>query len=103
MDQIANPKETTQEAMKANKPCYTCSGLMEAKRTTLHFERGGFYADVENVLAYICPHCGTRSISGPTAQRISQLVDDLFRSASESVIAEKPVPFTGVSMHRMAD
>jgi len=102
MDRISNPKETKQKTMKAHKPCYNCSSVMEVKRTTLHFERAGFYADVENVLAYICPNCGTRSIPGPTAQMISQLVDDLFRRASESAHPEKQIPFTGVSLHRIA-
>ena len=53
--------------MTKNKPCPQCKTIMELRNTTLHFEREGFYADVENVAAYICPQCGTRSIPGTTA------------------------------------
>lgn len=43
------------KTMKKNKPCPQCKTIMELKNTTLHFEREGFYADVENVMAFICP------------------------------------------------
>jgi predicted RNA-binding Zn-ribbon protein involved in translation (DUF1610 family) len=101
MDHIANPKKK-QKNMRTNKPCDNCSAQMEVKRTTLHFERTVFYADVENVLVYICPNCGTRSIPGPTARRMSRMADDLFRSANEPAQTEQPILFTGISMHRVA-
>jgi len=44
--------------MTKEKPCPECHTIMELKKTTLHFEREGFYADVENVSAYICPNAG---------------------------------------------
>lgn len=100
MDQINRSKKAKRKGMKQNKPCYNCSSRMQAKRTTLHFERGHFYADVENVPAYVCPSCGTRSIPGPAAKRISELVNDLFCKASSD--SEKQISFTGVSMHRIA-
>lgn len=56
---------------------------MRPGRTTLHFECGGSYADVENVRALLCSRCGTRSVPGPTALRISNAVEDLFRAGKE--------------------
>lgn len=90
--------------MKKNKPCPQCKTIMELKNTTLHFEREGFYADVENVSAYICPQCGTRSIPGTTAVKITKAVDDLFKHAktSESHPTEEPPAFTGISFHKVA-
>ncbi len=71
---------------------------MEIRQTTLHFEREGFYADVENISAYICPQCGTRSIPGPTAVKIANTVDELFKHATE----RGPSAFTGISFHKVA-
>ncbi len=68
---------------------------MKRGRTTLHFERGGFYADVENVTAMICGRCGTRSIPGPAALKISATVEQLFR-------AGKDLDSTGISFHKIA-
>ena len=76
---------------------------MELKQTTIHFEREGFYADVENVSAYICPRCGARSIPGATAIKIGKTVDDLFKhaKADEPSSGQLP-PFTGISFHKVA-
>ena len=68
---------------------------MKAGRTTLHFERGGFYADVENVKAMLCGRCGTRSIDGPSALKISETMDRLFQSW-------KTIDSTGISFHKVA-
>ncbi|MEW6545137.1 MAG: YgiT-type zinc finger protein [Nitrospirota bacterium] len=77
------------------KLCPECGTPMKRGRTTLHFERGGFYADVENVSALLCGRCGTRSIPGPAALKISQAIDRLFK-------AGKDLDSTGISFHRMA-
>lgn len=68
---------------------------MKPGRTTLHFERDGFYADVENVTALLCGRCGTRSIAGPMALKISDAVDRLFKSGKE-------LDSTGISFHKIA-
>ncbi len=68
---------------------------MRRGRTTLHFERDGFYADVENVTAMLYRRCGTRSIPGPTALRISDAVERLFR-------AGKDLDMSGISFHKLA-
>lgn len=76
---------------------------MEPKSTTLHFEREGFYADVENVSAYICPRCGTRSIPGPTAMKIERTVNELFKQAEAVELSSDQHPaFTGISFHKVA-
>jgi YgiT-type zinc finger domain-containing protein len=63
---------------------------MKAGRTTLRFERGGFYAEVENVTAMLCDRCGTRSVPGPTATKVSNAVERLFKVG-------KDLDSTGVS------
>lgn len=80
------------------KTCPECRTLMTLKKTTLHFERGNFYADVENVSAYVCPRCGTRSIPGNTALAVSKTVEQLFKSVSKT----KSVSFSGISFQRVA-
>ena len=90
--------------MGKQKPCPECHTIMEMKKTTLHFEREGFYADVESVSAYICPKCGTRSVPGPLAVNINNTVETLFRSAKEAEEnAEKGLSpaFSGISFHRI--
>ncbi|OQW35536.1 MAG: hypothetical protein A4E20_00660 [Nitrospira sp. SG-bin2] len=68
---------------------------MRRGRTTLHFERGGFYADVDNVNAMLCSRCGTRSVPGKTALKISEMVERLFS-------AGKDLDMTGISFHKLA-
>jgi YgiT-type zinc finger domain-containing protein len=90
--------------MKNNKPCPECKTIMEIKKTTLHFEREGFYADVESVSAYICPKCGARSIPGKLAESIGNTVENLFRAArdAEDAIEKDLAPsFSGISFHRI--
>ena len=77
------------------KTCPECRKKMELKRTTLHFERGKFYADIENVSAFICTNCGTRSISPNVAKSVTETVEHLFKSA------KKPT-FTGISFQKVA-
>lgn len=91
--------------MKKEKPCPECHTIMELKKTTLHFEREGFYADVENVSAYICPKCGTRSVPGEAAVKIGNTIEGLFKSAKEAgAAAEEGLSpaFSGISFHRVA-
>ncbi len=76
---------------------------MELKKTTLHFEREEFYADVEDVSAYICPKCGTKSIPGKLAESIGNTVENLFKSArdaEETVEKDLSPSFSGISFHR---
>ena len=68
---------------------------MRQGRTTLHFKRGGFYADVENVNAMLCSRCETRSVPGKTALKISDAVERLLR-------AGKDLDMTGISFHKLA-
>ena len=77
---------------------------MELKHTTLHFEREGFYAEVENVSAYICSQCGTRSIPGTIAVKVGTTVDELFQHIKVAKpIHHGEVPaFTGISFHKVA-
>src|SRR3989442_9127270 len=80
---------------KHTKPCPECGTAMKPGRTTLHFERDGFYADVENVTAMLCGRCGARSIPGPIALKISDAVERLFK-------AGKGLDSTGISFHKIA-
>jgi len=88
------PATKTKKAVTA-KQCPECGVTMRLGRTTLHFERGGFYADVENVKALLCSRCGTRSIPGPTALKISTAVEGLFQAGKE-------LDSTGISFHKIA-
>ncbi len=90
--------------MKKNKPCPQCHAHMELKHTTLHFEREGFYADVENVSAYICSQCGSRSIPGTIAIKVGRTVEELFQQIkSVKPIRHGETPaFTGISFHKVA-
>ena len=101
MDKVPNQKEVK---MEKQKPCPECHTIMEIKKTTLHFEREGFYADVESVSAYICPKCGTRSVPGRLAVNISNTVENLFRSAKEAEeYADKELApaFSEISFHKI--
>ena len=68
---------------------------MKSGRTTLHFEGNGFYADVESVAAMLCGKCGARSIPGPTALKISEAVERIFK-------AGKDLDSTSISFHKVA-
>ena len=84
--------------MKKNgkRKCPECCGTMTLGRTTLHFERGSFYADVENVSAYLCGRCGSRSLPGPVAAQVSATVNSLFKSVQNR---KGTSPFSGISFH----
>lgn len=92
MDKKPNSKKTKTISSKV---CPECGNTMRRGRTTLHFERGGFYADVENVDAMLCGRCGARSIPGQTALKISDTVERLFH-------AGKDLDMTGISFHKLA-
>lgn len=86
---------TQQKKALMMKKCPECGAAMRPDRTTLHLERGGFYADVENVKALLCSRRGTRSVPGPTALKISNAVEGLFRAGKE-------LDSTGISFHKVA-
>ena len=92
MDKKPGSKKTKVISSKA---CPDCGTAMRQGRTTLHFERGGFYADVENVNAMLCGRCGARSVPGKTALKISDAVERLFRTG-------KDLDMTGISFHKLA-
>lgn len=92
LDEKPNSKKPKAISSKA---CPECGTDMRRGRTTLHFERGGFYADVENVNAMLCSRCGPRSVPGKTALKISDAVEQLFR-------ARKDPNMTGISVHKLA-
>ncbi|MEK9142889.1 MAG: YgiT-type zinc finger protein [Nitrospirota bacterium] len=92
MDKRPRSKKAT---ALGEKVCPACGTAMRRGRTSLHFERGGFYADVENVTAMLCERCGTRSVPGQTALKISDAVERLFR-------AGKDLDMTGISFHKLA-
>jgi hypothetical protein len=68
---------------------------MVQTKTSLHFERKKFYADIENVNAYICNQCGTRTIPGDVAKSVSKVVESLFE-----ISLRKPM-FTGLCFHKV--
>ncbi|HHT9125659.1 MAG TPA: YgiT-type zinc finger protein [Candidatus Brocadiia bacterium] len=84
-----------------NKPCPECKAIMKLGRTTLHFERSGFYADVEDVEAYICPKCGTRTIAGNIAKDIGDTMELLFQSVKKTARLKEKTSFTGISFHKL--
>ncbi|OIO74383.1 MAG: hypothetical protein AUJ85_05855 [Elusimicrobia bacterium CG1_02_37_114] len=77
------------------KKCPECKTKMFAGKTSIHFQRNNFYADVENVEAFICPNCGTRSIPGNVAKEVSKTVENLFNTTTK-----KPV-FSGLCFHKV--
>ncbi len=94
MDKKSGTKTKKQPIVQL-RPCPECGTAMNAGRITLHFERNGYYADVENVPAMICGHCSTRSVPGPAAVKISDMVNHLFDQA-------KNLDTTGISFHKLA-
>ncbi|MEK9141572.1 MAG: hypothetical protein AAB308_11015 [Nitrospirota bacterium] len=93
---VMNERCTIEKSeVTAGKACPECSTAMRCGRTTLHFERAGFCADVENVNAMLCGRCGMRSIPGKTALKISDAVERLFR-------AGKDFDMTGISFRKLA-
>ena len=73
------------------KICPQCHAKMNLSKTTLHFERQSFYTDVENVSAYICSQCGTRSIAGGVAKKVSEMIEHLYKNSLHQT------DFTGIS------
>jgi YgiT-type zinc finger domain-containing protein len=78
------------KAVTRAKVCPECGAAMKSGRTTLHFEQDGFYADVENVSALLCGRCGTRSIPGPTAAKISETVPAFSNPVKTSIRSASP-------------
>lgn len=80
-------------------PCPECGALMVSKRITLHFERDGFSADVNDVPARVCTQCGTEIIPGPVAEEVSRIVEMLFEAAQAP---PEHLPFTSLSFQKLA-
>ena len=75
---------------------------MTLQKITLHFERDGFSADVHDVTAYVCPHCGSRLIPGLIAEQVSETVESLFKAASRAVPSRSPVPYSRLVFQPLA-
>ncbi|NGZ97444.1 MAG: hypothetical protein CV089_15220 [Nitrospira sp. WS110] len=89
------PNSENKAKAVGNMTCPEYGAILRQGRTRLHFERGGFYADVENGNAMLCSRCGMRSIPGKMALKISDAVERLFRAGKE-------LDMTGISFHRLA-
>lgn len=74
---------------------------MTLQKTVLHFERGGFAADVHDVMAYVCAECGARLIPGDTAERVSVTVEALFSAAQPAESPELPAPYSRLVFQRI--
>lgn len=83
------------KAVTRRRTCSDCGAVMNWGRITLHLERGGFYADIENVPAYVCSRCHARVLQGATAEAVSRTVEQLFKDAQRS-------EWTGVSIQKIA-
>ena len=63
-------------------------------RISWQFERGGFYADVENVTAILSKQCGAKSVPRQTALKVSDVVERLFRVGQD-------LDMTGISFYKL--
>jgi hypothetical protein len=75
---------------------------MTLQKITLHFERGGFSADVHGVVAYVCPQCGARLIPGLIAERVSETIEALFKTASQPTLPEFLMPYSSLVFQPLA-
>lgn len=82
-----------------SKKCPDCKQVMYLGKTTLHFQRGTFYSDVQNVPAYLCSQCGHRSISGSVSINILETINILFERASAKGVKNS---FSGISFQQVA-
>jgi YgiT-type zinc finger domain-containing protein len=80
------------------RPCPECRTFMEPGQTTLHFERDGFVADLGDVPAYICPHCGTEIVTGPVAEETGRIVESLFKATQ---VPPEQMPFASLSFQKV--
>lgn len=87
--------------MEQTRPCPD-GHTMTLQKITLHFERGGFSADVHGVAAYVCPRCGARLIPGVIAERISETVEALFKTASQPTSSEFVMPYSSLVFQALA-
>ncbi len=79
------------------RPCPECGAPMQLRYITLHFERDGFSADVNDVPARVCSRCGVEIIAGATAEEVGRLIDHLFEAVSA---APERLPFSSLSLQR---
>ncbi len=75
---------------------------MTLQKITLHFERGGFSADVHDVAAYVCPECNARLVPGLVAEQVSETVEALFKTVAHHTPPESPLPYTSLVFQRLA-
>ena len=88
-------KQRTQKTKK----CSECKQTMVLGKTTLHFQKGAFYSDVQNVPAYLCSQCGHRSIRGSVSMNILKTINILFERASAKGVRNS---FSGISFQQIA-
>ena len=98
---FGNPARVGEMRMEQTRLC-PHGHTMTLQKITLHFERGGFSADVHDVTAYVCPHCGSRLIPGLIAEQVSETVESLFKAASRAVPLKSPVPYSRLVFQPLA-
>lgn len=98
---FGNPGSAGEMKMEQTRPCPN-GHTMTLQKITLHFERDGFSADVHDVTAYVCPHCGSRLIPGLIAEQVSEAVESLFKVASQVMPPESPIPYSRLVFQRLA-
>lgn len=74
---------------------------MALQKITLHFERGGFAADVHDVTAYVCPECNARLVPAVIAEQVSETIEALFKAAAHHTPLESPLPYTRLVFQRV--
>jgi len=87
--------------MEQTRPCPN-DHTMTLTKITLHFERNGFAADVNDVTAYVCPVCDARLVPGFIAEQVSQTVEALFKTVSSTESSESPTPYSSLVFQRLA-
>ncbi|MGI5914863.1 MAG: type II toxin-antitoxin system MqsA family antitoxin [Anaerolineae bacterium] len=59
--------------------CSQCGGEMQHRPVTWRIERGGYWLEIDNVPAWICPRCGHRVLDdarGEALVRITGMLDE---------------------------
>lgn len=87
--------------MELTHPCPN-GHIMTLQKINLHFERGGFAADVQDVRAYVCPECGVRLIPGSIAEQVSETTEALFAAALHTEVSEALAPYSRLVFQRVS-